>query len=281
MLLKEQEQDLQGTVRLIFQPGEEINYGALAILKTGLLDDVQEFYGIHTDPNIESGTLGIREYGIMASPDRFVIQIHGRGGHAAQPQTCVDPTVCMASMILALQQVVSRRISPLSSCVLSVTKACAGNTWNVIPGEAELEGTVRTMSDAERDLAEDVLRTTAHAISEAYGCTASVTYLRQSRPLINDPDLTAFVRQVATDLGIAHIRQEPSMIGEDFAEYLKDRPGCFVRVGTGLGPALHHPKFIADPSSLAQTAGFLAAIALRRLRVLSGTTDVQEAQGKE
>ena len=267
-LLREREAELKGTVRLIFQPGEEINYGALAMLGTGLLDDVQEYYGLHTDPNIEAGTLGIRENAIMASPDWFGVTIEGKGGHGAQPHNCIDPVPCMASLILALQQVVSRRISPFSACVLSVTRASAGNTWNVIPGTAEIEGTIRTMSDEERDLGEQLIRQTAESVAAAYGCTARVGYKRQSRPLINTPALVAFATGVAEEMGIPVIRQEPSMIGEDFAEYLKDHPGCFVRVGTGIGPALHHPKFTVDPSVLASTAMFLAGVAQKRLEAL-------------
>ncbi|MBQ6562741.1 MAG: amidohydrolase [Clostridia bacterium] len=267
-LLKEREAELKGTVRLIFQPGEEINYGALAMLGTGLLDDVQEYYGLHTDPNIEAGTLGIRENAIMASPDWFGVTIEGKGGHGAQPHNCIDPVPAMASLILALQQVVSRRISPFSACVLSVTRASAGNTWNVIPGTAEIEGTIRTMSDEERDLGEQLIRQTAESVAVAYGCTAKVGYKRQSRPLINTPALAAFATGVAEEMGIPVIRQEPSMIGEDFAEYLKDHPGCFVRVGTGIGPALHHPKFTVDPSVLSGTAEFLARTAQKRLEAL-------------
>ena len=267
-LLKEREAELKGTVRLIFQPGEEINYGALAMLGTGLLDDVQEYYGLHTDPNIEAGTLGIRENAIMASPDWFGVTIEGKGGHGAQPHNCIDPVPAMASLILALQQVVSRRISPFSACVLSVTRASAGNTWKVIPGTAEIEGTIRTMSDEERDLGEQLIRQTAESVAAAYGCTAKVGYKRQSRPLINTPALAAFATGVAEKMGIPVIRQEPSMIGEDFAEYLKDHPGCFVRVGTGIGPALHHPKFTVDPSVLSGTAEFLARTAQKRLEAL-------------
>ncbi len=264
-LLKEKEAQLKGTVRLIFQPGEEINYGALAILQTGMLEDVLEYFGLHTDPNIEAGTLGIRENAIMASPDWFGIRIEGKGGHGAQPQNCIDPVPCMASMILALQQVVSRRISPFSACVLSVTRVSAGNTWNVIPGTAEMEGTIRTLSDEDRNLGEELIRQTADSVAKAYGCTANVEYTRNSRPLINHPRLAEFATKTAQGMGIPVIRQEPSMIGEDFAEYLKDRPGCFVRVGTGIGPALHHPQFTVDPSILSRTASFLAVLAERRL----------------
>ena len=269
-LLKEREHEIPGTIRLIFQPGEEINYGAMAILSTGMLSDVQEYYGLHTDPNIEAGTLGIRDGAIMASPDHFLITITGKGGHGAQPQSCIDPVPCMAQTILALQQVVARRISPFSPCVLSVTRASAGNTWNVIPGKAELEGTIRTLSDEDRDLGEQVIRQTADSVAKAYGCTATVLYERQSRPLINRPELAAFARKTAGELEIPVIQQEPSMIGEDFAEYLKDRPGCFVRVGTGIGPALHHPKFKVDSSVLFRTSAFLAALAEKRVKKMAG-----------
>lgn len=279
-LLREREAELKGTVRLIFQPGEEINYGALAILNTGKIDDVQEFFGLHTDPNIEAGTLGIRENAIMASPDWFKIVIEGRGGHGAQPHNCIDPVPCMASMILALQQVVSRRISPFSACVLSVTRASAGNTWNVIPGTAELEGTIRTMSDEDRALGEELIRQTADSVAKAYACTATTEYQRNSRPLINTPELAAFATKTAQAMEIPVIRQEPSMIGEDFAEYLAKRPGCFVRVGTGLGPALHHPKFTVDPSILSQTAHFLAELAEKRLDALAAIGGETGGQGE-
>ena len=268
MLLKEREDTLAGQVRMIFQPGEEINYGAQALLDTGKLSDVREFYGLHTDPNLDVGTLGIRPGPIMASPDRFKVRITGKGGHGAEPQSCIDPVPCMASMILALQQVVARRISPISACVLSITRAVSGNTWNVTPEHAEIEGTLRTMTDTERDLGERVLRETAASVAKAYDCQAEVTYLRQSRPLVNSPEQTAFADRVGRELGFTVIAQEMSMIGEDFAMYLKDKPGCFVRVGTGRGPILHHPQFVADRRALARTSEYLATLAQRRLAYL-------------
>ena len=265
MLLKEREEKLQGKIRILFQPGEEINYGALAIMETGMVEDVEEFYGIHTDPTLEAGVLGIREGSIMASPDRFKITIHGKSGHGAQPHTCIDPVPCMASMILSLQQIVSRRLSPFSSGVLSVTHVNAGNTWNVIPEKVEMEGTIRTMCDDDRDLGEKMFRQVAESTARSYDCSVDIEYIRQSRPLINSKDQTSFAEMIARKMGIPVVEQEPSMIGEDFAEYLKNRPGCFIRVGTGIGPALHHPEFHADPSVLEQTAKYLAKLAEERL----------------
>ena len=274
LLLREKSSSLPGTVRLIFQPSEEVNDGALSMMGTGLLADVQEYFALHTDPTIEAGTLGIREGAIMASPDRFTIRVHGRGAHGAEPQNSLDPIVCAASLVLALQQIVARRISPFSSAVLSICRFQAGNTWNVIPEEALLDGTLRTLSEEDRALGRRVLEETAESIARAYGCTAETEYFSQSHPLINQPELAAFARETAASLGIPVIRQEPAMIGEDFAEYLRNRPGCMVRVGTGLGPGLHHPKFRADPSVLSQTARFLAELASRRLEALAAGKEI-------
>lgn len=268
LLLKERESQLQGRVRFVFQPGEEINYGAKAILETGILDDIMEIYGLHVDPDYPVGVLGIREGAIMASPDRFRIIIHGKGGHAAQPQNCIDPVPCMASMILALQHIVSRRINPHSSAVLSVTKVNTGNTWNVIPAYAELEGTIRTFSEENRDLIEQLIHEVAISEAKTYACRAETFFSRQSRPLINTKEQTMFADMIAQAEGFQVVQQEPSMIGEDFAEYLKTKPGCFIRVGTGRSEALHHPGFIADPEALYPVVQFLAKLITERLIIL-------------
>ena len=269
LLLKERESRLKGTVRLIFQPSEEANEGAVPILRTGLLGDVHEYYGIHTDPEIDAGTLGIREGAVMACPDHFEIRIHGRGGHGAQPHLSLNPVPCAASLVLALQQEVPEKIGPSSPCVLSVCRIQAGDAWNVIPGQALVEGTLRTMSDADRAAGISAIRETAECTAKTFGCTAETVFFPAPPPLVNDADLAAFAAETARSLGIRVIRQEPSMIGEDFAEYLQEKPGCFIRVGTGIGPGLHHSKFRADPSVLSGTAEFLAELVIRRLEKMS------------
>ncbi|MBR2532778.1 MAG: amidohydrolase [Lachnospiraceae bacterium] len=265
MLLKERESQLKGTVRLIFQPAEEINEGAVPVLRTGLLGDVSEYYGIHTDPGIPAGTLGIREGAVMACPDHFQIRIHGHGGHGAQPHLSSNPIPCAASAALALQQAVPGKISPFSPCVLSVCRIQAGDAWNVIPGQALLEGTLRTMSDMDRATGISAIRQIAEYTAKTWGCTAETVFFPAPPPVVNNADLAVFAAETACSLGIRVIRQEPSMIGEDFAEYLRETPGCFIRVGTGIGPGLHHSKFKADPSVLSGIADYLAELVIRRL----------------
>ena len=277
LLLKERESQLKGTVRLIFQPSEEVNEGAVPVLRTGLLGDVSEYYGIHADPEIDAGTLGIREGAVMACPDHFQIRIHGCGGHGAQPNLSLNPIPCAASVILALQQAVPGKISPFSPCVLSVCQIQAGDTWNVIPGQALLEGTLRTMSDTDRETGISSIREIAEYTAKTWGCTAETVFFPAPPPVVNNADLAVFAAETARSLGIRVIQQEPSMIGEDFAEYLQEKPGCFIRVGTGIGPGLHHSKFKADPSVLSGTAEFLAELVIRRLEKMSESQSGKES----
>ena len=277
LLLKERESQLKGTVRLIFQPSEEVNEGAVPVLRTGLLGDVSEYYGIHADPEIDAGTLGIREGAVMACPDHFQIRIHGCGGHGAQPHLSLNPIPCAASVILALQQAVPGKISPFSPCVLSVCQIQAGDTWNVIPGQALLEGTLRTMSDMDRTTGISAIREIAEYTAKTWGCTAETVFFPAPPPVVNNADLAVFAAETARSLGIRVIQQEPSMIGEDFAEYLQEKPGCFIRVGTGIGPGLHHSKFKADPSVLSGTAEFLAELVIRRLAKKSESQSGKES----
>ena len=277
LLLKERESQLKGTVRLIFQPSEEVNEGAVPVLRTGLLGDVSEYYGIHADPEIDAGTLGIREGAVMACPDHFQIRIHGCGGHGAQPHLSLNPIPCAASVILALQQAVPGKISPFSPCVLSVCQIQAGDTWNVIPGQALLEGTLRTMSDTDRETGISSIREIAEYTAKTWGCTAETVFFPAPPPVVNNADLAVFAAETARSLGIRVIQQEPSMIGEDFAEYLQEKPGCFIRVGTGIGPGLHHSKFKADPSVLSGTAEFLAELVIRRLEKMSESQSGKES----
>ena len=277
LLLKERESKLKGTVRLIFQPSEEVNEGAGPVLRTGLLGDVSEYYGIHTDPEIDVGTLGIREGAVMACPDHFQIRIHGRGGHGAQPHLSLNPIPCAASVALALQQAVPGKISPFSPCVLSVCRIQAGDAWNVIPGLALLEGTLRTMSDTDRETGISSIREIAEYTAKTWGCTAETVFFPAPPPVVNNADLAVFAAETARSLGIRVIQQEPSMIGEDFAEYLQEKPGCFIRVGTGIGPGLHHSKFKADPSVLSGTAEFLAELVIRRLEKMSESQSGKES----
>jgi len=266
LLLKERESALPGTVKVIFQPSEEINDGAARVVATGLLNDVQRFYAGHTDPAYPVGTLGIRPGSVMASADRFLITIRGKGCHAAHPEMGIDPIPALGAIISALQTIVSRRLDPLDSAVLSITRVEAGNTWNVIPEMAVLEGTVRTMTKTLRDSIHQTLEHMAVTTAKAFGCEATLEYDRGSAPVINDAEACDLAATVARELGFTVETNRPAMIAEDFSKYLDHAPGALLRIGTGVGFDLHHPSFIADPAALMPAARFFATLAERELK---------------
>ena len=264
--LKEREAEIQGTVKVIFQPSEEICNGAQVVIASGLLDDVQEFYAGHTYPFLPAGELGIRDGAVMAAPDAFCIHITGKGAHGGNPHQGIDPIPPLCALTLQAQTLVSRFTDAFEPAVLSVTHLEAGNTWNVVPEEAMMEGTLRTLSEQVRHDMHERLTLMAHAVAQASGCTARVEWTDGSPAVINDPALASFAREVASDLGLVLGRQGNTMGGEDFSEYLRRAPGVFIRVGTGGAYPNHHPKFTADPSALAPAAHFFAELALRRAR---------------
>ena len=266
LLLKERENALHGTVKVIFQPAEEVNRGADLLADTGILDDVKLFLAGHTYPWYPAGTIGIRQGPVMASADRFCVRINGRGCHAANPNMGIDPIPALAAVISAFQTIVSRRIDPFESAVVSVTKVNAGNTWNVIPESAFLEGTVRAMTEEVRNDIGKSMESLAKITAKAYGCEAEFEYEKGPAPVINDTDICKSAEIVAKELGLNVEINPPSMIAEDFSRYLKIAPGAMFRIGTGGGFDNHHPSFTADPAALLPAAKFFAELAERELR---------------
>ena len=269
LLLKEREGELPGTVKVIFQPAEEISAGADRMAETGLLDDVKLFLAGHTYPLYEAGTLGIRPGPVMASADHFTVCVKGKGCHAAQPELGVDPIPALGAIISAVQTVVSRQTNPFDSAVVSVTRVQAGNTWNVTPETAFLEGTVRAMTEAVREhVRESLERITVHT-ARSFGCEAAFNYERGPAPVINDVGLCERAAVTARETGLRVEVNPPAMIAEDFSRYLRLAPGALFRIGTGGGFDNHHPRFTADPAALYPAARFFAALAeseLNRLR---------------
>ena len=268
LLLKEREDALQGTVKVIFQPAEEVNKGAALVAATGLLDDVRLFFAGHTDPRYPAGSLGIRPGPVMAAADRFRIEIKGKGCHAAHPESGIDPIPAMAAVITAVQTIVSRRTDPFDSAVVSITRAEAGTTWNVIPETAVMEGTVRAMTPAVRENIRRSLEQVAADTAKACGCEAEVQYECGPDPVINDAEACKRAEAVAREAGLRVEVNPPTMIAEDFSKYLKLAPGVMFRVGTGGGYDNHHPSFTADPSALFPAARFFALLAERELKHL-------------
>ncbi|MGN1020980.1 MAG: amidohydrolase [Aristaeellaceae bacterium] len=261
LLLHARREELSGSVKVIFQPAEEVDGGAVRVIATGALDDCTCFLGAHTYPGFPAGTVGIKEGPVMAAVDRFALTIRGRGCHAAHPNEGVDPVVVQAALIQALQTIVSRTLSPFSSSLVSVTHVSAGNTWNVIPETALLEGTVRTVDPEDRARVEKQFRQIVRSVCDAWGATAEIDWQAGSPAVLNDSRLCALARRVALANGLKVDRQEDSLGGEDFSEYLRDKPGVFVRIGSGGEYPAHHPRFTVDPEALYPAACYLADLA--------------------
>ena len=267
LLLKEREASLRGTVKVIFQPAEEVNRGADLVMDTGLLDDIQLFLAGHTYPWYPAGTLGIRPGPVMASADRFSVCIRGKGCHAANPDMGIDPIPALGAVISGFQTIVSRRINPFDSAVVSITRVEAGNTWNVTPEAAFLEGTVRAMTEEMRGEIRQTLEQLATDTAKAYGCEAVFEYEQGPAPVLNDAGVCERAAVVARELRLNVETNPPSMIAEDFSRYLKLAPGALFRIGTGGGFDNHHPSFTADPSALLPAAQFFATMAERELEL--------------
>ncbi len=262
--IKRREKELRGTVKIVFQPAEEVSKGGDVVARQEILQDCNEFYAGHTYPGFPAGVLGIRPGPVMAAPDAFTIHIYGKGAHAGNPHQGIDPIPAAAALVLSAQSIVSRSKDAFEPAVLSIANLQAGNTWNVVPGEALIEGTLRTLNqELRRDMIAR-LNAMTEAVAQAHGCTADIQWMIGPDPVVNDPALCEKAAEVAWDLGLTVKRQDNTMGGEDFSEYLKICPGVFVRVGTGGGYTNHHPKFTADERALWPAALFFAELALRR-----------------
>ena len=266
LLLKKQEAQLPGKVLLIFQPAEEAPGGAKKILETGVLDGVRVIFGLHTSPLFSVGEVGLMAGPVMAAVDRFDVEFRGRGAHAAHPERGTDTILLGASFVTSLQSIVSRNVSPLEAAVVTVTQFHGGNTWNVIPGAVQLEGTVRTQSLEARAFIQQRLQEIAKGVAASFGGTAEVRYTAGPPVTYNDSRLYEFARQTAKQTGLIERQAAASLGGEDFAYYLEKIPGMFALIGTGLGPVNHNPKFVADPQALYPAAEYMARLAQDAIR---------------
>ena len=260
-LLKAQEKDLAGTVYLIFQPAEEAPGGARKVMETGVLKDVQAIFGLHTSPIYDVGTLGIRAGAVTASVDKFTVTFCGKGTHAAHPERGTDPIVMAASFVTAAQSIVSRNIDPAHPSLISITHIESGNTWNVIPESAWLEGTVRCLTAEDRKRIKQRIYELAEGQAASFGGHAELTWYAGPPATNNTPDWTDFAIQVAEESGLTVEPAPVNLAGEDFAYYQEEISGAFVLVGTGKSPANHNPKFHVDPAALGPAAKYMARLA--------------------
>ena len=266
-LLQERRRELAGTVKLLFQPGEESSLGALKILETDVCDDVQLFWGLHADPTNEAGVIGLREGAVAAAVDRFVITIKGVGCHGAHPDDGVDPIPAACAIVQTLQTIVTRNANAFHPSLISVTRSEAGNTWNVIPETAELEGTVRTMDRADRELFEKKVELIARKTAESYGAQAQVQWIPGPPAVINDEEMAEYAAQTARRLGFSVVPEEQSLGGDDFSFYEEKAPCCYIKIGTGKGQLIHQPGFAVEKSVLAPTAEYLAEVLMNQIKI--------------
>lgn len=263
--LHQERERFSGTVKVIFQPAEEVTEGAEKVLKTGVLDDVSCYFAIHSYPQFENGSVGIKEGAVMAAVDRFAVRITGSGAHAAQPQKGIDPLVVQAAVILNAQTIVSRNLNPFSRAVLSFTHVEGGTTWNIIPEEVFLEGTVRTLDEEDRILVKTRFAAMVQATAQAYGAGVKIDWKEGPPAVVNDTKLCRLAREEAAEQGLEVRVQEDTMGGEDFSLYLKEKKGIFIRIGTGGCYPGHHAKFTADPEAIYPAVGYMAGLAIRCL----------------
>lgn len=265
LLLKEREAQLAGRVRLLFQPAEENFTGAKALIKAGALENVSAIFGMHNEPGLPVGTFATRGGAFYANVDRFVLRVKGKGAHAARPHEGHDPIVLASQLVIALQTIASRDIDTLDSVVVSVTRIQGGNTWNVLPENVELEGTVRTHRADIQKQVEKRIREIATGLASAFGAQIEVEWFNGPVTLINDEQWAAFAMQVAQSVGYQTQTSQLHMGGEDFAVYLQTIPGAFVSIGSASPYGLHHSAFNPDEALIEDAARYFATLAEQAL----------------
>ncbi|WP_271188636.1 M20 aminoacylase family protein [Ancylobacter dichloromethanicus] len=239
--------DFAGTVHFIFQPAEENEGGGKVMVDEGLFDlfPMQAVYGLHNWPNAPFGTFLGRPGAMFAAFDIFEVKVTGRGAHAAMPQRGIDPVLAAAHVVAQLQSIVSRSVNPQEAAVVTVTQIHGGDTWNVIPDEVVLRGTVRTFSREVRDLAEQRFRAIVEGVCAAQGATATLRYDRRYPSLVNHAEQFdhALAAAQATVGDQVDADFERIMAAEDFAYMLEAVPGAYLCLASGPGPNLHNAAY--------------------------------------
>ncbi|PZM09513.1 M20 aminoacylase family protein [Rhizobium tubonense] len=262
--------NFNGNIAVIFQPAEEGGGGGNVMVKDGMMERfaIEEVYGMHNLPGLPVGHFAIRKGAIMAATDEFSVTIKGKGGHAAQPHKTIDPIAIGAQIVSNLQLIASRTVDPLRSVVVSVTKFNAGFAHNVIPDEAALAGTVRTLDPEVRDLAEQRLRQIVNGIAATHGAEADIHYHRNYPVTFNHATETDHAAAAARDIaGAANVNAEidPMMGGEDFSYMLNARPGAFIFVGNGDTAGLHNAAYDFNDEVIAHGISYWVRLAEQRL----------------
>ncbi|MFC4652501.1 amidohydrolase [Lactococcus nasutitermitis] len=270
-ILKERENELRGTIKLIFQPSEEHGTGAKMVLESGTVDDVQAFLGYHNIPTLGTSVIGLREKGVMAAVEQFYVRITGVGSHAAYPHEGIDSILALSGIVQNLQSIVSRNVPPLEAAVVSVTHIEAGNTWNVLPNSAIFEGTIRTFDDEVRKMTKERFIEIVEASAKVYGVKIEIEWIMGSDLTYNDPELTEVLSAMVQKNFDKVTLPEPSSAGEDFASYRKQAPSVFAFIGSNdAGTAgLHAPDMIIQDEALPVAIDYYVKSSFEMLKYLS------------
>lgn len=267
--LYENREELRGNVKIIFQPAEEIFSGALHVMETDVLEDVEVIYGLHANPSLPVGTVAIKEGSVTASVDRFQIVLRGKGTHAAHPDQGIDPIIGTTQLVTALQSVISRNVNPFSTNLISVTHIKAGTTWNVIPEDAFVEGTVWTLDATDRQFIKKRIYELTENIAQAFNLKSEINWIVGPPATKNDGKLAEITIDIAKKSGLEVVKPANSLGGEDFAFYQEKVRGMFILIGTGESYPLHHPEFQVNPAALLTTSNLLARIGKEYLEKLT------------
>jgi hippurate hydrolase len=267
-ILQALKDEWEGTIKLIFQPGEEKNPGGASLMiKEGVLEGPapQAIFGLHVHPGLETGKLSFRGGMVMASADEIYITIKGKGGHAAAPHLTVDTILVASHLVVALQQIISRNRNPLSPSVLSITSVQGGHTTNVIPSEVKLMGTFRAMDEEWRFRAHELIRRQAIELVHSMGAEIDL-HIDVGYPMVhNNEALDKVARATASQfIGKENVLETEVRLGaEDFGYYTRRIPGCFYRLGVmnvekGIISGVHTPTFNIDESAIGIGVGMMA-----------------------
>lgn len=275
MLLSEK-RDFNGTVKFFFQPNEEGGGGAKKLIEAGAMKNpkVDAVFGLHVNPRFSTGTIAIKEGPLMAAVDKFEIEVIGSGGHAAYPHEGKDAIRIASEVVQSLQTIVSRRIDPLEPAVVTVGTIQGGTRFNILADRVQLTGTVRTLSETLHRKMPRMIRQIVSGVCQAGGAKFKLNYEVLGSVLSNSAEMAELAKQAAVSIfgkKAVMTLERASMGGEDFAEYLKYAPGCFIYVGTGNSKLKttipwHHPEFEIDERALSVGANLLAGLARKFLK---------------
>lgn len=274
-ILSQNTDKFKGTIKLLFQPAEEISAGARNMIEGGALENpkVDAVYGQHVgniNPFLKNGSFAFARGPMMASLDKFKIKVKGRGAHGAFPHDSIDPIVCASEIVTSIQTIISRELAPVEPAVITIAKFHSGTVFNVIPSEAELEGTARAVNFETRDYLEKRIGEIAENIAKANRASVEYEYIRGAAPLVNDVEFTDLAINSAKKIigeDFVYIMTKPTLGGEDFAEYLAEVPGTFAFIQNpmaieGKNWPMHNSKFALDEDVFVEGAAVMLQVAM-------------------